>query len=382
MKNFLFASVCLFSNGMQALGSSEWEQISDAGIELSYADTEPIVLMQNFDPFEWEHVRINFDKINDSAHELIKSDHLKIADWREILPQGLGIEELVDYIMGLICIDFCHWGLKQQSEENGVRDFYIRDELGIKVRGSAAMTILAKRAYNNGVKIFDAVFMKKAAIDDLRAHFMGIDKDENPMEIPWLEERVKILNEVGGILLQKWKGSFYNLYLEAKMRAFNRGKGFVELLVRDFPRFKDEYLYKNKTIGIYKLAQLSVMALQSALSQYSDFSPFKDCDVLTLCADYQLPRSLRALGILEYGSELIVSVDQEKLIPSGSPLEIELRMATVFAGQQLMKTMNQILAEEGKALITAQELDYFLWSHGRSLDRSSSKHHLIRTIMY
>lgn len=84
---------------------------------------------------------------------------------------------------------------------------------------------------------------------------------------------------------------------------------------------------------------------------------------MPLCADYHLPRSLRALGIFEYGSELKNYVDYEKLIP-GSHFEIELRMATIFAGYQLKKAINARLTDEGKALITSQELDYLLWSYG------------------
>lgn len=164
--------------------------------------------------------------------------------------------------------------------------------------------------------------------------------------------------------------------------AFNEGKGFVELLVNNFPRFKDEYLYKNQKIGIYKLAQLAVMALQSALSQFEEFRSFKDCDNLTLCADYQLPRSLRFLGILEYGSELKDCVDQEKLIPFGSFIEIELRMATIYAGWQLKKVMNQFCSQKGLQQITSQEIDFMLWNQGRQLNRNTDKHHLTRTIMY
>ena len=154
------------------------------------------------------------------------------------------------------------------------------------------------------------------------------------------------------------KGSFYNVFAAAEKRAFNQGNGFIELFVGDFPRFKDEYLYRNKRIGIYKLAQLSVMALQSALNQRSDFSSFNDCDALTLCADYQLPRSLRAMGILEYGPELKTHVDQERLITPGSSLEVELRMAIVFAGDKLKKSLiNGLLMKENplsplKSLIT------------------------------
>ena len=182
--------------------------------------------------------------------------------------------------------------------------------------------------------------------------------------------------------MEKWAGSFSRVFYKAQALAFNKGKGFVELLINDFPRFKDEYIYRDKKIGIYKLAQLAVMALQSSLSAYKKFQPFKDCSLLTLCADYQLPRSLRALGVLEYDLELTKAIDQEKLISVGSSFQIELRMATVFAGWRLKKCLNDCLESEGKAPITSQEIDYMLWSYGRQLDRKTSKHHLTQTIMY
>ena len=328
--------------------------------------------MANFDPWEWEHVRVNRDKIEEVAIDLVKMGPLEIADWSGILPQGLETKDKIDYVLGLISIDFCHWGY----DENGVCDFYAMDDLGVIVRGSAAMTALAKRTYEQGVPLFHSTFMEKVRVEDLRPYFIGFDKNGHPMEIPWLEDRVNVLNEVGHILREKWRGSFYNLLHKANRRVFNQGKGFIELLVKDFPRFRDEYIYKNKKVGIYKLAQLSVMALQSLLF------PFEDGDTLSLCADYQLPRSLRALGILEYSPTLTAYVDQEKLIESGSLLEIELRMATIFAGEQLKRCINAILVEQNKPQVRSHELDYLLWNYGRQLDRNRSKHHLTRTIMY
>lgn len=339
-------------------------------------------LAETLDPSEWEYVRINFDKLNTLAGELAASNSLKKADWREILPVGLGMKELVEYVMGLISIDFCHWDLKEQSGKTIVRNFYTKDELGVLLRGSAAMAYLAKKAYQNGVKLFDADFMKHMTVDILRPHFIGFDCDENVMEIPWLADRVKVLNEVGEILLKKWNGSFCNILIEAKRRAFNQGNGFVEILINDFPRFKDEYIYKNKKIGIHKLAQLSVIALQSTLSSYYKFPLFEDFNALTLCADYQLPRALRALGVLEYKAELSNYVDQEIPLVPGSSMEIELRMATICVGEHLKQISNAVLTKENRPLITSQELDFFLWSYGRQLDRNVHKHHLSITTMY
>jgi hypothetical protein len=330
--------------------------------------------MLNFTMLTSEHVHINSSKIEECATELATSVHWQIADWREILPPGLELKEQVDYIVGLISIDFCHWGLKEHPEK-GIWNFYVETAPGTQARGSAAMTALAKKAYGQGIKLFNAPFMAKANPSDLRPLFIGKDDHGNLTEIPWLEKRVQVLNEVGQILLQKWNGSFYNLFLAAEGSVVK----FIELLVRDFPRFQDEYFYKGQKIGIYKLAQLAAMALQSAID--SDLI-FSDLEALTLCADYQLPRGLRALGILEYGPQLMSDVDQEKLIEPGSSMEIELRMATVFAGEKLKQAINAHLMDQGRPRITSQELDYWLWSYGRQLDRTVSKHHLTCTIMY
>lgn len=367
IKYFLFATICFFPIGIQAT-VEKWDNM--------------IILMENFDPLQWEHVNVNLEKIDSLAKELSKSDGLQVPDWAEVFPQGLNMEGSVEFILGLISIDFCHWSLKNMPEGNYVCDFYAKNDQDENVRGSAAMTALAKKAYQKGIKIFDANFMQQITADGLRPYFMGFDIEGNAMEIPELENRVQVMNEIGGILHEKWSGSFYQILYASRSHAFNEGRGFVELLVRDFPRFRDEYIYRDKKIAIYKLAQLAVMALQSSLRLYENFQPFKDCDALTLCADYQLPRSLRDLGILEYDPALTQAVDQEKLIPTGSSFEIELRMATVFAGWQLKEKINDSLSEIGKPLITSQELDYLLWSHGRQLDRNSSKHHLTRTIMY
>lgn len=139
---------------------------------------------ETLDPSEWEYVQINFDKLDSLASELVARHSLEKADWREILPLDLGMKELVEYVMGFISIDFCHWDLKEQSGKTIVRDFYTRDDLGALLRGSSAMEFLAKKAYQNGVRLFDADFMKHMTVDILRPHFLGFDCDENVMEIP------------------------------------------------------------------------------------------------------------------------------------------------------------------------------------------------------
>lgn len=316
-------------------------------------------------------------KLEILAIELAYDPELRAPSWASCIPPGLTFEESINCLLGLIAIDFCHWGL---TSELHVFDFYTENDQGQIVRGSEAVTELLKRAYQQDVKLFEAPFMSAATVDNLRPYFMGFDGAGNEIEIPLLQERVQVMNELGKILLTKWKGSFHHVLLAAKGRALNHGEGFVEILVQDFPRYRDEYLYQGEKVGIYKLAQLSVFALQSALS--SKLHPlFSDCHRLTLCADYQIPRCLHAMGILHYHPLLEETIQKQQCIPKDSAFEIELRMATLYVGSLLKDKINAIRLSRSDCVITSQELDYLLWSRGRRLP-PENKHHLTITTMY
>lgn len=351
--------------------------------QFTLISNESIVFMQNFHSQQWAYVYINEDKIVEHAKALSYDEQLRPPNWDTVLPLGLTIEESFNYLLGLVAIDFCHWGVKETATSFFIFDFYTKDEKGDRVRGSMAMTALAKKAYKNNLKLFEASFMSAATVDSLRPHFMGLDEQDNEIEIPLLEERVKVMNEIGKILVTKWKGSFYNVFLASKGRILNQGLGFIEILIRDFPRYRDEYFYQDKKIGIYKLAQLSVFALENAitLDRQSKVPLFSDHEVLTLCADYQIPRCLHALGILEYNHLLEEKIQQQQLIPKDSIFEIELRMATVLAGWMLKNKINDIRSRSKDPLITSQELDHLLWNYGRQLGKDN-KHHLTITTMY
>lgn len=50
-----------------------------------------------------------------------------------------------------------------------------------------------------------------------------------------------------------------------------------------------------------------------------------DYSHLVGCADYKIPQTLRALGILEYNEELSEIVDNKKIIDKNSKYEVEIR---------------------------------------------------------
>lgn len=174
-------------------------------------EAAPITFMENFDASQWQYVHINLEHIEKAAIEFSSFEQNPI--WNDLLPQGINFEESVNYLLGLISIDFCHWGFDETTHE--IKQFYV-EESGERVRGSMAMCLLAKRAYEQGVKLFEASHMKVLMPDEFRKYFIGEDSMGQLMEIPMLAERVQVLNEVGSILLERWNGSFLEILKAAK----------------------------------------------------------------------------------------------------------------------------------------------------------------------
>jgi hypothetical protein len=95
---------------------------------------------------------------------------------------------------------------------------------------------------------------------------------------------------------------------------------------------------------------------QLALAEFGAWARRKgysvDVSQLTAFADYQVPRVLRALGVLEYSGHLANHIDDGKLIREQSEAEAEIRGATIFACE--------LLAAHFRA--SPAEIDTWLWT--------------------
>lgn len=72
---------------------------------------------------------------------------------------------------------------------------------------------------------------------------------------------------------------------------------------------------------------------------------------LTAFADYQVPRVLRALGVLDYSPSLADRVDHHHLLEEGGQEELSIRAATIIACEA-------IAAHTGG---TSADIDNLLW---------------------
>ncbi|VVB77240.1 putative Queuosine, Q, salvage protein family [uncultured archaeon] len=250
---------------------------------------------------------------------------------------------------------------------------------GVKWDGAFAMWAALKNASETGVPITDASFLSRMGQEDMTEIF-GL---KNSM-LPMVAERQKIFNEIGNVLIEKYDSSIWNVIeqtrdSEGRARIFNHGKGLVERLVTDFPSFSDTAVYDGKEVTFNKRAQLTaMMAYEKAAGMGLEIFPKEDVNLLTVAANYELPKMLRKLGVIKYSESLARKVDAGIAISHKSEEEIEIRALTIYASKLLVDGINLRRPEELK--INALHMDYFLWNAGRKC--TDSRHHYTATTAY
>ena len=83
------------------------------------------------------------------------------------------------------------------------------------------------------------------------------------------------------------------------------------------------------------------------------------------------------MNVMVYDDELSALVDSRAEIPFGSPMEIEIRAATVVA----VENLHDRLVALGVNLLVI-ELDWLLWQRGESIKDEIKPHHRTMTIYY
>lgn len=179
------------------------------------------------------------------------------------------------------------------------------------------------------------------------------------------------MNELGRHVRDRYDGSFTAL-VEA---AGGSAEQLVELLVA-MPRFDDVAFYEDLDVPFYKRAQLAAADLANAFGG-EGLGRFDDLSRLTVFADNLVPHVLRRDGVLHYDPGLAQHVDAGDLIEPQSPEEIEIRAATVHAGELLVQELQRL----GRP-VTAVEVDAFLWNRGLEPAYASPPPHRTRTIYY
>ena len=301
-------------------------------------------------------VSLDLDRLADHAGWMAYEE-LPAPAFMLPFPLELDRDGIVDFVLTATCINFAF------------TDFETRVRWEVEHEGRAladadGMHFCLQRALAEGVPVTDGAWLARVTEDELRDVLRGGNS-----ELQLLDERARIWREVGDVLVDQYDGRFSNVFNSAETCA-----GFLDVLTRDFPRFDDTAEYDGETVRFWKLAQLSVWILQATLPGGTGFA---DLDRLTAFADYIVPAALRVLGITRYSDELESAIREGRLIEAGSPWEVEIRAATIWACDQLTRLVNE-LRPPGLQVIVPQ-VDARLWV---PFHRTHYPHHLTRTTYY
>lgn len=307
-------------------------------------------------------VRTDFDKIVEQASWLAYEE-LPFPEF--LLPFGLEADrnQSVDFVLVSTSINFAF-------TDFSTHEIFQVDFAGKRWWDAEAMLACLKRALDAGVPFLDGHYLRSITRAELERIFQGATR------MPLLEERAEILRGVGEVLCKRYGGRFHRFVESAPPRLYAEGRGLLERLIAEFPRFNDVSRYNGQEVKFYKLAQLGLWMLHSALARGGGVW-LEDIEKMTAFADYIVPMALRVMNILTYSPALEEAIQQRRLVPRDSPQEIEIRAHTLYATALFAEEINKRRPADRRIIIP--QLDARLWTHYHA---TFLPHHLTRTIMY
>lgn len=230
-------------------------------------------------------------------------------------------------------------------------------------RGSWSLIASIFRAIEEWKNILNPKFLSTISKEELAIILRG------NIEIPLLEERVKILNELWNILLEKFDGKFSKIIEKANFNAIE----LLNIILDSFSSFQDSEYYKSRKIYFQKRAQALIEWIHSIFNG-KGYGKLNNISSLTACADYIIPNILREIGILEYSKEIASKIDNKFIIDKWSLEEVEIRSHTI----QVVELIKEKLELKG-IIASALNINDYLWTIGGN---TKTPFHMTRTTSY
>lgn len=308
-------------------------------------------------------VQTHYEKIAEVA-SWMAYEELPMPEF--VLPFGVGqnnAEEAIDFVMVADSIDTAFTDFKNHEK------FQV-DYDGRHWSDSDAEFACIKRAVDDGVPFLDGNYLARITREELNKVFEG------SIEMPMLDEKLGVLQQVGKVLAEKYDGRFHVFVKSCSPKLYDNGNGLIDRLVKEFPRFNDVSMLDGHEIKFYKLAQLGVWMLYATLHPSGKFR-LEDPQKMTAFADYIVPVALRLHGITSYSQRLENAIQTHQLIPRDFRWEIEIRVHCIYATALLTEEINKLRPADLQVIIP--QIDARFWTHFHT---TTWPHHLTQTIMY
>lgn len=293
-----------------------------------------------------KYVKINYAKLDEFISD-IKYENLK--NWLLFNPYNLlqlDIETIINFLLIFESIDYSFWGQPKWE---------INTEEGIKDGSDALLYVMIKY-----VKETRSTDFSNLTLNEFKELLKG------NIDIPLLEERYRTIVNISRIVNEKMNGSFYKF-----IKDINLDTKLFDTIINNFDSFKDEREYNGKTIYFYKLAQLLTSDILHIREKFENISV--DYSNLIGCADYKIPQTLRAIGIVEYNNELSRIVDQRNQLENSSEYEVEIRASQIV----VIDYISNILIDTNPI-----DINDFLFVYSKKVKAIAKPYHLCRNTNY
>lgn len=294
-----------------------------------------------------KHITINYNNIEKFANKI---ENIELKHWLSTSPFGLldmPIETIINFLLIYESINFSFWGTPKWT---------ITTDEGELDGSIALLYALLKYVQKNNTTDFS---------DISKEEFREILKGN--IEIPLLNERYNIIKNISNIVKDKMNNNFYQY-----IKDITTDTELFNIIITNFPSFKDESSYNNETIKLYKLAQL----LTSDILHIREIKENIKVDYSNLigCADYKIPQVLRGLELITYSNELASIIDSKQEIEENSIYEVEIRASQLV----IINEIKGILKNKECAI----DINDYLFLQKNNPNIVLKPYHLTRTTNY
>ena len=293
-----------------------------------------------------KYVKINYDKLDKFINNI---DCNNLKNWLMYNPYDLlklDVETIINFLLVFESIDYSFWGQPK---------WMIDTDEGIKDGSDALLYVMIK--YVKKTKNTD---FSNISLNDFKNILKG------NVEIPLLEERYKTIVDISKIVNEKMNGNFYKF-----IKNITSDTQLFDIIISNFESFKDERNYNGKTIYFYRWAQLLTSDILHIREKIEGIKV--DYSNLIGCADYKIPQTLRALGIVEYNEELSNIIDSQEIIEISSKYEVEIRASQIAVIEYIHNKLSNI---------NSIDINDFFFVYSKKVKSIAKPYHLCRNTNY
>ncbi|MEK7119964.1 MAG: queuosine salvage family protein [Patescibacteria group bacterium] len=329
-----------------------------------------------------KYVSVNLEMIKKFVADNYEKE-FRCPSWKEefIFPES--DEEFVEYLGVCLASNFAFTNFEAPYGKYCVEFPEGKLHFGAKALGAALM-----RARSEGRPIFSFNYLSQISAEEVSWIFRCCGKDAN---IPLSIHRFRQMRSFGQTMVLLGYKNMSDFLSAHDFFAFSHSlggviyEGFVDSLAGKFNSFYDTAKSKcGLVVHFNKRANLLALMYQSrAIQANSKLTPLRDAQHIVPPADYQVPRALEAMGLIQYSDALKNKIFERKNLAYGSQAEVEIRAANVVVMCALLEGINRQRnsCKPSQKEIMMCELDSFMWFMGRTI-KTGLPHHLTKTTAY